>query len=136
MPSLEPSQAEVPLADAGGGVALVLEQARDGEPARLDERRRAALQHAALQRTAPGVAAGQDAVARGRADGRGTMGVGEDHAFARQAVEVRRADFGFRVEAAQVAVAEVVGEDEDDVGPRGGSGERGGRGAQFQEIAS
>ncbi len=44
------------------------------------------------------------------------MTVGKDHALLRDAVEVWRGDFALGVEAADVAVAEVVGEDEDDVG--------------------
>ncbi len=44
------------------------------------------------------------------------MGVGEPHAFAGKSIDVGRFDLGLGVVAAQVAVAEVVGEDEEDVG--------------------
>ena len=45
------------------------------------------------------------------------MGVGEARAFLRHAVHVRRRDLLGGVVAAEVALAEVVGEDHDDVRP-------------------
>jgi len=53
------------------------------------------------------------------------VSVGEADAFAGESVEIGRRDFGFGVKAADVAVAEVVGEDVDDVGVRrvGGGGD-------------
>ena len=62
-----------------------------------------------------GVLAGHEAAARRRADGAAGVGLGEAHALGRQAVEVGRLDALLAV-AAEVAVAEVVGQDEDDVG--------------------
>jgi len=53
------------------------------------------------------------------------MSIGEADAFAGEPVEVRRGDFGIGIEAADVAVAEIIGEDKDDVGA---GGVRGGRG--------
>ena len=44
------------------------------------------------------------------------MGIGEPHPLARETIEVGRGDFGPIVVAAHVAVAKVIGEDEDDVG--------------------
>jgi len=44
------------------------------------------------------------------------MSVGEPHAFAGESIDVWSADLGFGVVAAKVAVAEVIGEDEKDVG--------------------
>jgi hypothetical protein len=43
------------------------------------------------------------------------MRIGEAHAFAREAVNVRRGDLRLRIEAARVAVAHVVNEEEEDV---------------------
>jgi hypothetical protein len=78
-PGLRPVEAEVPLAEHGGGVALAAQEAGQREPARLDQARTVALQHAALQPAAPGVAPGEQRVAGRRADARGRMRVGEHH---------------------------------------------------------
>src|SRR5438309_1111653 len=43
------------------------------------------------------------------------MRIGETNSLARQAVEIRRRDFRLRIEAADIAIAEVIGENEDDV---------------------
>ena len=57
------------------------------------------------------------------------MAVGEDDPFTREPIEVGRGEFRLRVERAHVAVALVVGVDDDDVGPGlfcgVGRGERG-----------
>ena len=55
------------------------------------------------------------------------MSVGEAHALRREPVDVRRGNFpALRVVALDIAVTEVVGEDDEDVGlggvRRGGSG--------------
>ena len=48
------------------------------------------------------------------------MGVGEHHSLRGQAVEVGRGNLAVvRVKAMDVAIAQVVGEDEDDVGASG-----------------
>ena len=60
------------------------------------------------------VPAGQQAGPRGRAD-RGDVEVLEPDALPRQAIEVRRPDLGVAVEA-EVAIALVVGDDQDHVG--------------------
>jgi hypothetical protein len=62
------------------------------------------------------------------------VGVGESQPFARQSIEVRRRDAPGRVERPDIAVAEIVSEDQDDVRPclrradgdRGGSSDQGG----------
>ena len=46
------------------------------------------------------------------------MGVGEPETFAGKLVEVGSGDLGLRVVACHVAVSEVIGEDEKDVGAR------------------
>jgi hypothetical protein len=70
---------------------------------------------------AKGHPAGKEAVTAGRADGGGGLGVGEAQPFAGEPVDVRRGDFGYGVVTADIPVAEVIGEDEDDVGWGGGS---------------
>ena len=44
------------------------------------------------------------------------MGVGERHPISSQSVQIRRFDFGVRVQCLDVAITHVVGEDKDDVG--------------------
>ena len=61
------------------------------------------------------VLAGQQAVAGGRANGGWGMGIGEAHSLLRQTVDVRGLYFGGAV-ATEIAVAQVVRVDEDDVG--------------------
>jgi hypothetical protein len=62
------------------------------------------------------------------------VGVGERHPLGGQAIDVRRGDLAaVGVEGVDVAVAEVVGEEEDDVGAArafGGCGADGERGEQ------
>jgi len=55
------------------------------------------------------------------------MSVGEPHALRREPIDMRRGNFpALRVVALHIAVTEVVGEDDEDVGlggvPRGGGG--------------
>ena len=114
-----PFHAQMPFAEAGGAVALRLEHPRHREPARRDQRRRPAPEHAALQARPPVVATGEEAVARRRADARGRMPVREAPAFGRQTVEVRGRDFARRVVGPHVPVALVVGQDQEDVGSVG-----------------
>ena len=108
----------MPLADGGGGVAIFLQQGGHGEAALSDEGRIiGTVEHALLQPAAPRVTTGEQAVARGRADGGAAVGVGECHALRGEAIEVRGLDFSAgRVERLHIAVTEIVGEDVDDVG--------------------
>ncbi len=109
-------QAHMPFADRRGGVALLPQHRRQGQATRGDQGGAAgALEHRAAIRHAKRHLAGHQAVARGRADRGGTMRVGEAHAFPREAVEMWRGDLRLVVVAAHIAVAEVVGEDEQDV---------------------
>ena len=76
---------------------------------------------------------GHDAAAGGRADAAGGVALGETQAAFREGINVRRFIERVRVVRADVHVAEVVGEDEDDVGARrrgGVGGRRGGDGEQ------
>ena len=103
----------MPLADDGRGVTLRLEQLRQrlfiGIQAVVVSRK----QHAANSH-ALGDAAGHERGARRRTH-RGDVARGELCAFASHLVDVRSGDV-FRAEAAEVAVAEVIREDDDDVG--------------------
>src|SRR5688500_13624980 len=101
----------MPFSDDGGFVAGLLEDARGGGAARLDDERRISGKHACAA-FAPGVFTGEKGIAGGRAGGRGGMRVGEAKAFAREAIDVRRLDTGGAV-ATEIAIAKVIGVDQD-----------------------
>ncbi|MEN9633397.1 MAG: hypothetical protein RL077_1801 [Verrucomicrobiota bacterium] len=124
--------AEMPFADVRGGVAGGAKRACDVGHAGLQP-----VAHAARGVRRLGGIVAVDAVARrnlpgektaaaGRADGSGDIKLGEQRAIGGEPVEVGRLGEGVTV-AAQIAPAEIVGEDEEDVGPsgrvRGGSDE-------------
>ena len=95
------------------------------ESGRLNvERRSRHEDFAVLDRGAPVIAAGQQAVARGRADGARSVGVGETSALARKAIKVRRVQALGAVGRGGTP-AEVIGEDDDDVGLEGIRGAEG-----------
>src|SRR5215472_8374128 len=64
-------------------------------------------------------AAGDDAHARGGADGGGDIGASEAKAFSGETVDIGGVDGSIAVRR-QVTIAEVVGDDQDDVGGWGG----------------
>ena len=108
--------ADVPLADARRGIAVVAEHARQREPTGRDQRRpadsredRAAMRH--TKRHLPR----HQAVARRSADRARTVSIGESHSLAREPVDVRSRNSRLVVVAMHVPVAEVGGEDENDV---------------------
>ena len=68
------------------------------------------------------VTAGQKAGARRAAIGTADVTARKAHAVPRNAVEVRRGDFRGKALAAQFTVAEIVGDDDEDVGPALGGG--------------
>ena len=85
---------DVPFADRRSGVALLLQQARQRELSRRDQRRPAsALKHRAAIRHAKRHLPRHEAVARRCANRGRTVCIGEPHAFACELVDVRRRDF-------------------------------------------
>jgi len=112
-----PVQAQVPLADAGGGVAVPLEQRGHRQTVGFDQGLAVAAEHAFLEARPPAVAPGQEAVPRGGADRRGRVRVGEPNPLRGQSIHRRRRHFRLPTVAAGIAVPQVVGENEDDVGP-------------------
>ena len=115
-----PIHAEVPFADGSRVVALVLEQSADGHAAGLDQTSGESPADALFESGTPVVASGENAVARRGADRGAGMRVGEGHASLGEFVEVGRLDFAIGVQRLDVAVAHVVREDENDIGPRVG----------------
>jgi hypothetical protein len=85
---------DVPFADRRGGVALLLQQSRQRELSRCDQRRPArALKHRAAARHTKRHLSGHEAVARRCANRGRTVRIGEAHAFARELVDVRSRTF-------------------------------------------
>ena len=127
-----PVPPQMPLADAGRRIALLREEGGDGAAVGGDQRRGVAVGNAALERRAESVTPRQNAVARGRADRRARMGVGEGHPFPAERVDGRSSNPRFFIQGRHVAVAHVVGQDKDDVGLRG-TGQRRGQGGSRNE---
>ena len=110
-------RAEVPLAEQAGGVAGVAQRRRQRLVAVRKHRRVGRL--GGMPSEAPGMAAGQQRHARGRAH-RADVVLVELDAVPRQPIEVGRADL--RAVVAHVTPSQVVGEDVEDVGRAGGLG--------------
>jgi hypothetical protein len=108
------------LPAVAGGVAPGLEQFRKGEFARAQVDL-AALGNPGEDAVAIRSAAGEDGGTRRAADGAGGVGLREAHPLAREGVEVGCLDDRMAV-AAEVAPAEVVGEEHEDVRRAGGGG--------------
>ena len=115
-----PIHAQVPLADACSGVAVLLEHPRDREPVFFDQWQIPIPYNTGRHTAAPAVAPGQQPVAGGRADRRGGVRIGERHALHGKPVDVGRGDLRVGIEALWIAVAHIVGEKNDDVGLLGG----------------
>ena len=103
------SQAQVPFAERGGGVAVLPEQFSHGEAAGRDERLAFAPQNTRLQPRTPVVPARENAVTRGSADGGTGMAVGEDHALGAQAVHVGRGNLAAAgIQGMDVTVSQII----------------------------
>ena len=105
-----------PLADDARSVARAFENLRDGHVLLSQRYPLAAPPHVATDVCVPLMQPRHQAGARGGADGGGRVELCEAQPLARHAVEVRRPDELLAV-AAEVAVAQVVGENQDDVRP-------------------
>ena len=107
--------AEMPLADHAGGVALRLERVGEGALAETQAEVGVAAHRVELPAEAGLIAAGQQARARRAADRVRHVALLEQDAAARERVDVGRLDHLAAVDP-DVGRAEVVGEDQDDVG--------------------
>jgi len=106
----------MPLADDAGVVALGFEEAGDGGAVFGDQARLVAGHDAALEFGAPGLAAGEEAVAGWRADRGAGVGVGEDHAIGGELVRAWGRDLTrLRGHAVDVAESQIIAQDHDDV---------------------
>lgn len=115
-------ESDVPFADEGGCVAVFLEHGWECEAVFFDEAGTSGAGENAFHAGSEGHASGEDAVAGGRADGGGAVGVGKAKAFAGELVDVGCGNFGLIVITAEVSVAKIVGKDEEDVGEAVGLG--------------
>ena len=114
--------AVVPLSDESGGVAGVAEVVTEGPFGQIDPVEPAVARH--VDRARAVVVAPREVAGAGRgAERRGRIVIGEAHAPFRQRIERRRVHDRIAI-AAEVAPAEIVGEDEEDV--RAGFRRRGG----------
>ncbi len=113
---VEEGEADVPLSVHCGGVALITKHLGEGQLIRFDETGSANTFEDALIGDSERHSSGKQAVSAGGTDGGWRMSVGEPHAFAGKPINVWSADLGFGVVATEVAIAEVIGEDEKDVG--------------------
>ena len=110
-------QAEMPLSKRRGAVALALAERAERGSIGLDVQRAVGAEHLAVLHAGPPViAAGHQAVAGWRADRPGGVGAGEPSAFAGEPVDVRGLQT-FRPAAGEAPPAEVIGQDDHDVGP-------------------
>ena len=119
--------AEMPLAEERRGVAGVLQQLRQRVAGSRQSlfRGRGDAAEGRLDRGALLVPTGHEPGTRRAADRAVGIEVGELHPVLCQAVDVRRLDV-LRPVAADVGLADVVGDDEHDVGPRRGGRRLGG----------
>src|SRR5262245_54970398 len=110
------------LAELSGGVALILEELRDGGVFRLEADRRAGDAHFREAGAIAGLAGDERGAPRGAT--LLAVGVGETHPFVREAIDVRRAIAHQAVAvAAEIRDADVVAPDDENV--RLGSGAAG-----------
>lgn len=104
----------MPFAEAGGGITLPLEQTDQRRLRRINEQRR----HRGCRPPdvlAEWIRAREQRIARRGADRRDRVRIGEAPALAGKPVDVRRLHVR-RAVADEVAIAEVIGKDEDNVG--------------------
>ena len=126
--------AEVPLADAGGGVAVGLEVIGDGDLVGVHAAGAGGKEDVLLHADAFRVAPREESGPGGGADRAGDHEAGELPALFGHAVEMGGLD-GLRSEATEVVVALIVGEDDDEVGLGGGGTEREEEGGEKEEEA-
>ena len=104
----------MPFAENGGGVAALFDEFGESHFVRADADFGARAERA-VNAEAVWIASGEEPATGSGADGLGDVEIAEDAALGREAIEVG-SDETFRAEDADVGVALVVGEDDDDVG--------------------
>ena len=94
-------------------VSFFSEKVGDGDAVLWDEWATEAIENAAFEPSAPVVASGENAIASWSADRTGGVSVSKTHAFLSKAIAVWGG--GLSSHVADIPVALVVGQDEDDV---------------------
>ena len=106
----------MPFANTGGAVVVSLQERRDGHSRSWNQRLVCTKQHASLQVCSPTVTARQNAVPRRRANGRTGVSIRKRDAGRCQRINLRRRDFSpLRIQALNVTVAQVIGQNVNDV---------------------
>ena len=111
---LTPFHAEVPLADAGGVVTIVLQERGDGETRLRNQGRGEGIQHSVLANPVR-VATSHKTIAGRRATGGGGVPVGEAHAFLGHTVDVWCLEEAVGTITGWLAVTHVVEENENNI---------------------
>lgn len=114
--------AEVPFSEAGGGVALAFEVIGDGVFGGIEAAGGGGEENVLVHFDPLGIATGEERGAGRGADWRGDHEAGELASFLGEAIDVGCFDFG-GTKAPEVAVALVVGEDNNEVGLFSGVGQ-------------
>jgi len=126
------AETEVPFSDESGGVPGVFKESGEGESRGGDEGGGIAGGDACAWLT-PRVATGEEGEACGGANGGTGVGVGEAGAVFGEAIDVWGEDMGSAV-ATEISVADIIGEDVEDIGERtGGLGGLWGRGEEEEK---
>ncbi len=108
------SEAEVPFADAGGRVALVLEEIGESVSVRIYEQGVVRPDRRTAEPGPPGVATSEEIVARRGTDRTRRVGCGELAPLRRENVDIRAAHLRRSV-ATQVSVAEIIRKNEEHI---------------------
>src|SRR5690348_4711235 len=103
----------MPFAEDGGGVAALFDELGESHFVSADADFRARAKRA-VDAEAIWITASEKAATRSRADRLGDMEVAEDAALGGEAIEIGRNE-AFRAEDADIGVALIVSEDDDDV---------------------
>ncbi len=106
----------MPFSNTCRGIPVVAKHLRQGQTAFLDQVGAAHAREDALHTGAELHPPGKNTVAGRGADRRWAVGIGEPHAVSGKLVAVGCRDPGFGVVAGHVSVAEIVGQDEQDIG--------------------
>ena len=110
-----PTEPEVPFADASGEITRVVEQRSHRLAPLIDEQRIVGPDGPMTGPGPPAIATCHQVVSARRADGGRRVRGREAHAFARKPIDVRCLDL-CRPITAEIAVTQIVGQNEDDVG--------------------
>lgn len=115
----DPVEAEMPFAEGTGEVAFRLEEGGESQALFRNHRFSVGREHSFANVSALGVATGQQRVARGRAHGMRREGIRESQTIGGDGIDLRRLKDGLRIVTARIAPAEIIGENENDVGTVG-----------------